>query len=73
METIHHPELGLAVEVHAGLAGALRRRGWASGPLPSGPPKSAPKAEWVDHAVLSGADRADAEASTKEELIAAHT
>jgi len=33
------------------------------------PPKSAVKAEWVDWAVLQGADRDEAEAMTKDELI----
>lgn len=39
----------------------------------SGPPaKSATKAEWVDYAVANGADRDEAEAQTKDELIAAY-
>lgn len=33
------------------------------------PPKSAVKADWVEHAVLKGADREEAEAATKQELI----
>ncbi|MCA1570782.1 MAG: hypothetical protein LC798_10795 [Chloroflexi bacterium] len=33
------------------------------------PSKSAPKSDWVDHAVSQGATREDAEASTKDELI----
>lgn len=36
------------------------------------PPKSAPKEEWVEHAVSQGADRTEAENSTKAELIEAH-
>lgn len=34
------------------------------------PARNAPKAEWVDHAVAQGAVREDAEASTKEDLVA---
>ena len=33
------------------------------------PAQSALKSEWVDHAVASGADRDEAEAMTKQELI----
>lgn len=33
------------------------------------PPKSAVKSDWVEHAVLKGADREEAEAATKQELI----
>lgn len=33
------------------------------------PAKSATKAEWVDYAVSQGADREEAEASTKDALI----
>lgn len=39
-------------------------------PAPAGPPaKSAAKAHWVAWAIASGADRADAESATKDELI----
>lgn len=34
------------------------------------PKKSASKAEWVDYAVSKGADRADAESATKDDLVA---
>lgn len=38
-----------------------------------GPPaKSASKAEWVDYAVAQGADRAEAEAATKDDLVATY-
>jgi hypothetical protein len=33
------------------------------------PARNAPKAEWVDHAVSKGADRAEAEAMNKEQLV----
>lgn len=40
---------------------------------PAEPPaQNAVKAEWVDYAVSQGADRADAEAQTKEDLIKAY-
>jgi hypothetical protein len=39
------------------------------GPIPA---KSATKGEWVDYAVSQGATQEDAEASTKEDLIAAY-
>lgn len=39
-------------------------------PAPAGPPaKSAAKAEWIAWAVAQGADQADAEKATKDELI----
>lgn len=42
-------------------------------PAPAGPPaKSAAKAEWVSWAVAQGADEAEAEASTKTDLIDAY-
>jgi hypothetical protein len=38
-----------------------------------GKPKTiAPKSDWVDHAVAQGADRAEAEAMKKADLIAAY-
>lgn len=36
------------------------------------PAKSAPKAEWVDHAVSQGVPRETAESKTKDQLIADH-
>ena len=39
--------------------------------VPEHPPVSAPKAEWVDHAVAAGADRDEAEAMTKADLVEA--
>lgn len=33
------------------------------------PPRSAPKAAWVDHAVSQGHDQEDAESWTKDELV----
>jgi hypothetical protein len=36
------------------------------------PSKSAPKAEWVDHAVSQGADPAEAESKTKAQLVEEH-
>lgn len=47
---------------------------WADGAdAGDGPPaKSANKAEWVAYAVAQGADEADAEASTKDDLIATY-
>lgn len=33
------------------------------------PAKSAPKAEWVDHAVAAGADRGEVEQLTKDQLV----
>ncbi|WP_147979897.1 hypothetical protein [Streptomyces sp. MS191] len=42
-------------------------------PAPAGPPaKSAAKAEWVAWAVAQGADEAEAEKTTKDELISAY-
>lgn len=41
---------------------------WA--PVSDGPSESDLKATWVDHAVSQGADRAEAEVSTKADLIA---
>lgn len=35
----------------------------------SAPAKGAPKADWIAYAVSQGADEADAEAMTKEELV----
>lgn len=37
---------------------------------PSAPAKSAPKADWVDHAISRGASRDEAEAMTKDDLQA---
>jgi hypothetical protein len=37
------------------------------------PAQSAPKAEWVDYAILRGVSREDAESMTKADLIAAYT
>lgn len=39
---------------------------------PSRPPQSAPKAAWVDWAVSQGADRAEANATSKADLIEAY-
>lgn len=42
-------------------------------PAPAGPPaKSASKADWVAYAVAQGADEAEAEKTTKDELISAY-
>lgn len=42
-------------------------------PAPAGPPaKAAAKAEWVAWAVAQGADEAEADASTKTDLIEAY-
>lgn len=38
----------------------------------SAPAKSASKGDWVDYAVSQGADREEAESSTKEQLIEAY-
>ena len=56
-----------------GVAGDPRPAGEESGTATSeAPAKSATKAEWVDYAVSQGADRDEAEASTKDQLIADH-
>jgi hypothetical protein len=39
-------------------------------PVTEAPAQSATKAEWVDYAVARGADRAEAEATTKANLVA---
>lgn len=49
--------------------GECDRRGNLIGSVPSKPTTSDRKAVWVDHAVDQGADRDDAEAMTKDELI----
>ncbi|MDT9688191.1 hypothetical protein Q5762_07445 [Streptomyces sp. P9(2023)] len=42
-------------------------------PAPAGPPaKSASKGDWVAYAVAQGADEAEAEKTTKDELISAY-
>lgn len=41
------------------------------GDAPSRPAKSDPKAAWVDFAVSQGVDRAEAEGSSKADLVAA--
>lgn len=52
-------------------ARALKKRGWVD--VHETPPaKSAPKQEWVDHAVAKGADPAEAEEATKDDLIDAY-
>jgi len=37
-------------------------------PVRSAPARNASKVDWVDYAVVQGADRADAEALTRDEL-----
>lgn len=56
------------VDVPTEVAESLIAQGWrkAGG---DAPPVSASKAVWVEHAVASGADRDEAEAMTKDELI----
>ncbi|MGI5418659.1 hypothetical protein [Actinomadura luteofluorescens] len=44
----------------------------AEQPEPSRPAKSAAKGAWVEWAVSQGADRAEAEKATKDDLIAAY-
>lgn len=66
------PEAG----VYAALA-ADPASGWREvadePPAPAGPPaKSAAKAEWVAWAVVQGADQAEAEKATKDDLISAY-
>lgn len=46
--------------------------GGEGGDEPKRPAKADNKAAWVDWAVTCGADRAEAEASTKDELITAY-
>ncbi|MFF9910622.1 hypothetical protein [Streptomyces sp. NPDC013457] len=42
-------------------------------PAPAGPPaKSASKGDWVAYAVSQGADQAEAEKATKDDLISAY-
>lgn len=53
------------------LGGATNADEPASGPVPA-PAKSAPKADWVDHAVAQGVPRENAEALSKQELIDQH-
>lgn len=63
---------GTVVDVNDAMAARLRSRGWSGGdatPSPDQLAKSAKKAEWVDYAVSQGADRAEAEAATKDELV----
>lgn len=71
MPTIHHPDGRIkVVPIHA--ARRLTRQGWsevsASEPAVSRPNPTALKAGWVDWAVSQGADRAEAQAMTKEQL-----
>lgn len=51
-------------------------KAWAEKPASDSggdrPAKNDSKAAWVDYAVSQGADRDEAEASTKDDLIAAH-
>lgn len=55
---------------HYTVEGECDRRGNLLQPAAtSGPTTSDRKAVWVDHAVSHGADRDDAEAMTKDELI----
>jgi hypothetical protein len=70
-----HPPLDsrLALSERGTLAGAAAQRlvdeRDNSGDNSEVPAQSAPKAEWVEHAVARGADRDDAEAMTKAELV----
>lgn len=55
---------------HYTVEGECDRRGNLLSPTkPSGPTTADRKAVWVAHAVACGADRDDAEAMTKDELI----
>jgi hypothetical protein len=48
---------------------AARLAAEAGGKSAARPAQNAPKGEWVDHAVAKGADRARAEAATKDDLV----
>lgn len=56
----------------AGLHGWTEASETAAPAAPSRPAKSGVKGEWVEWAVSQGADRAEAEKATKDDLIAAY-
>lgn len=68
---LKHPRADTVATVkHASRRDVLLSRGWSLvDESPATPAASANKAEWVDHAVSQGADRSDAEAMTKAELL----
>lgn len=72
-DTVH--DVGDEVDVSDDRAERLVNIGYAeyvdapSDDTPDAPAQSAVKADWVDHAVGAGADRDEAEAMTKAELI----
>lgn len=70
MARLRHSVTGVVVNVSDDKARALRSVFEpVAGTKDSGTPAlSATKAEWVDHAVSSGADRGEAESMTKAEL-----
>lgn len=69
--TLKHPATKAETRQPVSTASALYKRGWVD--VNATPPaKSAPKSEWVDHAVAQGIDPAEAEAMTKDELVAEH-
>ncbi len=75
-ERVRAAEGSPEAEAYAALA-ADPASGWrevaVEPPAPAGPPaKSAPKADWVAYAVAQGADEAEAEKTTKDELISAY-
>lgn len=67
---LSHPDSGATIEVNADHAGLYRSQGWRNA-IPDAPTAKATKAEWVEFAVTKGLDEAEAEAMTKDALIAA--
>jgi hypothetical protein len=54
--------------IHPARRETFEARGWTVDEVDR-PAKSATKADWVEFAVTQGADRGEAEASTKDDLI----
>lgn len=68
--TLTHPDSENEIEVNADHADLYVSQGWRE-VTPGAPTKSSTKAEWVEFAVAQGMSAEDAEAATKDELIAA--
>lgn len=69
VEAGEQPHLRGAEDAAAAEAFAMTAAGAAGGPGVEAPAKSASKGEWVDYAVAQGADRDEAEAATKDDLV----
>lgn len=65
---LKRPSDGAVTRQPESTARVLIQHGWVD--VHATPPaRSAPKQEWVDHAVAQGADPAEADAASKDDLI----